>query len=78
MSYGYRPPNLPLNVTWRVFRKFTDINFPEYVQRQDLGVYEHKEQVREAIFNFERKFPDSFVTSEVLYNGKLLYRNDPA
>jgi len=78
MSYGYRPPSLPLSITWRVFRRFTDVNFPAYVKRQDLGVFEQKEQVREAIFNFERKFPDSFITSEVLYNGKPLYRNDPS
>ena len=74
MSYGYRSPSLPLTITWRVYRNFTDVNFPAYIKRQDLGVYECKKQVREAILNFEKKFPDSFVTSEVLYNGEVLYR----
>ena len=74
MSYGYRSPSLPLTITWRVYRNFTNVNFPAYIKRQDLGVYECKKQVREAILSFEKKFPDSFVTSEVLYNGEVLYR----
>jgi len=76
MSYGYRSSSLPLTISWRVYRKFTDVNFPAYVKRQDLGDYKSNDngQVREAIFNFQKKFPDSFITSEVLYNGKVLYR----
>ena len=55
------------NIVWQVFRKFTDENFPGYVQRQNLGCYASKKECENAIYQYEARYPDSFVDGEVHY-----------
>jgi len=54
-------------MVWQVFRKFTDVNFPAYVQRQNLGCYPSKRECEHAIQQYQNKYPDSFVDGEVHY-----------
>lgn len=54
-------------IMWQVFRKFTDVNTPGYVHRQNLGCYTSKKDCELAIKHYESKYPDSFVDGEVHY-----------
>jgi hypothetical protein len=61
------PTRQPGRMVWQVFRKFTDVNFPAYVQRQNLGCYPSKRECEHAIQQYQNKYPDSFVDGEVHY-----------
>jgi hypothetical protein len=52
---------------WQVFRKFTDVNTPGHIHRQNLGCYGSKQECEQAILLYEGRYPDSFVDGEVHY-----------
>lgn len=52
---------------WQVFRKFTDVNTPWKIERQNLGCYPSRKECEQAIYHYESKYPDSFINAEVHY-----------